>query len=113
MFHGPLSVGLHDAILTALKAAHYKPNLIMLTPEYGIADPNAAILLSLNKSDASYAISTVNKFYHRLTCEEIDGDDSLTITLAKHLQGEDEDRPPCPKCRPDKMDSEARYRGKH
>lgn len=77
-----------------------------LIPEYGIADKDAAILLSLNESDGSYAISTKDNFYHRRACEDIHGDDSLTLTLAKRLEGEREDWSPCPRCQPDKMDLE-------
>jgi hypothetical protein len=81
-----------------------------LIPEYGIHDTQAALLLSLNESDGSYAISLIDEYYHRVTCDEIEADDSVKITLSKRLDEEKEDRQPCPKCRPDKLDFEAQVR---
>lgn len=80
-----------------------------LIPEYGINDPEAAIVLNLGSSDTCHTISTKDAYYHRKVCSEILDDNKITKTLSKCLPYESENRKPCPKCRPDKMDSEARF----
>jgi hypothetical protein len=83
------------------------PMTVQCIPMLGVADPGAAIALSLEKSDGCYTMLKGDHIYHRSTCSEIKGKGDVTYSVTKRLPGEQEDRKPCESCKPELWDADA------
>ena len=73
-------------------------------PGLGLVETSAAMALGVMNSDGGYAIIEGEDLYHRPSCPDIDAEDAKFVL---HLP-RDDDRKPCPTCRPDRWNAEAR-----
>jgi hypothetical protein len=70
-----------------------------------------SISLSIQDSNAGYAMFPGDSLYHRPSCPLVEGHDEVQYALIRHLPEETTDRAPCPTCHPERWNHEGRRGG--
>jgi len=74
-------------------------------PRLLIANKDASATIGIGDSDGGFALPKDSDMYHRPSCEDIEFEDDVQFELRLPS---DSNRTPCPKCKPDRWNSEAR-----
>ena len=74
-------------------------------PRFLIANTDASATIGIGSSDGGLALPAGSDLYHRPSCEDIEFEDDVQYVLRLPS---DSNRTPCPKCKPDRWNMEAR-----